>query len=146
MIVLDTSVFVDSIIPFNHERHRKSITLLEVVSKKELEVFEPKLIVIELSAVLARYKPRNVVMNHVNEIMRHVNIVGYEELHEIALDIALSTGCRAVDALFIGCAKETNSILVSSDKVQVLNARKAHIETYYLIEEYNDLLAKLQKI
>lgn len=85
-------------------------------------------------------------MNHINEIMRHVNIVGYEELHEIALDIALSTGCRAIDALFIGCAKETNSILVSSDKVQVLNARKAHIETYYLIGEYDDLLAKLQKI
>jgi len=146
MIVLDTSIFVDAIIPFDHERHRKSITVLEVVSKKELEIFEPRLLIVGLSAVLARYRPRDVVVNHVNEITGYVNIVDYGELHEIALDTALRTGCRATDAFFIGCAKETNSILVSSDRVQVLNARKAGIEAYYLLEEYNDLIAKLQKL
>ena len=146
MIVLDTSAFVDAIIPFDRERHRKSTTVLDVISKKELEVFEPKLLVVELSAVLARYRPRDVVVNHVNEIVKHVNLVEYEELHETALNIALNTGCRAIDAFFIGCAKETNSILVSSDKVQVSNARKAGIESYYLLEEYSELLAKLQKL
>ncbi len=146
MIVLDTSVFVDAIIPFDRERHRKSTTVLDVISKKELEVFEPRLLVVELSAVLARYKPRDVVVKHVNEIVKHVNLVGYEELHETALDMALSTGCRAIDAFFIGCAKETNSILVSSDKVQVSNARKAGVEAYHLLEEYNELLAELWKL
>ena len=70
MIVLDTSVFVDAIIPFDCERYRKSTTVLDVISKKELEVFEPKLLVVELSAVLARYRPRDIVANHVNEIVK----------------------------------------------------------------------------
>ena len=139
-------MFVDSIIPFDYDRHRKSATVLEVISKKELEVFEPRLFVVELSAVLARYRPRDVVAGHVNEIVKYVNIVEYEQLHEVALDVALSTGCRAVDAFFISCAKETNSILISSDRVQISNAKKAGIEAYYLLEEYNDSLAKLQKI
>ena len=146
MIVLDTSVLVDAIIPFDSERHRKSTTVLEMISSKELVVFEPKLLVVELSAVLARYRSRHIVVNHVNEIVRHVNLVEYEELHETAFDIALSTGCRAIDAFFIGCAKETNSILVSSDKIQVSNARKAGIEAYYLLEEYDELLARLKAI
>ena len=146
MIVVDTSVFVDAIIPFIRGRHHKSTTVLDVISEKELEVFEPKLLVVELSAVLARYRPRHIVVNHVNEIVKHVNLVEYEELHETAFDIALSIGCRAVDAFFISCAKETNSILISSDKVQVSNARKAGIESYYLLEEYSELLVKLRKL
>ena len=146
MIVFDTSVFVDAIIPFDCERHRMSATVLDVVSKRGLEVFEPKLLVVELSAVLSRYRPRGVVVNHVNEVMKYVNVVEYGELHETALSVALSTGCRAIDAFFVGCAKETDSILVSSDRVQVLNARKAGIKVYYLLEEYGDLLAELQKL
>jgi len=78
--------------------------------------------------------------------VKHVNPVGYEELHETAFDIALSTGCRAVDAFFISCAKETNSILISSDEVQISNARKAGVEAYHLLEEYNKLLVKLRKL
>jgi len=47
--------------------------------------------VVELSAVLARYRPRDVVVNHVNEIVKHVNLVEYEKLHEVALDIGSKT-------------------------------------------------------
>ena len=75
-----------------------------------------------------------------------MNLVDYNQLHDTALEIALSTGCRAIDAFFIACAKKTNSILVSSDRVQVINARKAQIEAYYLPEEYQTLPAKLRRI
>ena len=71
MIVFDTSMFVDAIIPFDCKRHRMSATVLDAVSKRGLEVFEPKLLVVELSAALARYRPRGVVVNHVNEVMRY---------------------------------------------------------------------------
>ncbi len=57
MIVLNTPVLVDAIIPFDHERHNESINVLEVISKKELKVFEPRLLIAELSAVLTRYRP-----------------------------------------------------------------------------------------
>lgn len=75
-----------------------------------------------------------------------MNIIDYEELHEKAFDIALSTGCRAIDAFFLGYAKETSSILVSSDRVQVLNVRRAGVEAYYLLEEYSKLITKLRKL
>jgi len=146
MIVLDTSVFVDAIIPFHHERHQKSINILGAISGRDLEVFEPRLLIVELSAVLVRYKPRDAVINHVNEITRYVNIVDYEKLHETALDIALRTGCRAVDAFFIGCAKETGSIIVSADRLQVSSARKAGVEAYYLPEEYDELIIRIQNL
>ena len=51
-----------------------SATVLDAVLKRGLEVFEPKLLVIELSAVLVRCRPRGVVVNHVNEVMRYVNV------------------------------------------------------------------------
>ncbi len=51
-----------------------------MISKQELEVFGPRLLIVGLSAVLTRYRPRDVVINHVNEITRYVNIMDYEEL------------------------------------------------------------------
>jgi len=36
MIVVDTSVFVDAIIPFDRGRHHKSTTVLDVISEREL--------------------------------------------------------------------------------------------------------------
>ncbi len=61
---------------------------------------------------------------HVSEIEKFVNIVEYEALHNQALEIALTTGCRATDALFIATAKYTNSVLLSCDRRQVENAKK----------------------
>jgi|GEM_PF-4840390 len=85
-------------------------------------------------------------MNHVNEITRYVNIVDYEKLRETALDTALRTGCRAVDALFIGYAKETGSILVSADRLQISSARKVGVDAYYLPEECDELIIRTQKL
>jgi len=50
MIVLDTSVFVGALIPFDVKRHYKSIALIDLISERGLDIFEPKLLVIELSA------------------------------------------------------------------------------------------------
>jgi predicted nucleic acid-binding protein len=146
MIVLDTSILIDALIPFNIDRNRKSIMVLDIISEKNLDIFEPKLFIIELSAVLIRYKSREIVVKHVNDIIRYVNLIDYNQLHNTALNIVLNTGCRAIDAFFIACAKETNSILISSDKIQVTNARKAGIEAYNLLKEYQLLLNKLQRL
>lgn len=146
MIVLDTSVFVDAIIPFDVKRHDLALNLIDLISRRGLEVYEPQLLEVELSAVLVRYKPRRIVENHVNRVLAHVAVIAYDELHKTALQVALATGCRAVDAFFIACATETGSILVSNDRAQVQSARRAGVRAFYLLEEHQKLRAELQKL
>ena len=145
MIVLDTSIFIDAIIPFNMERHSIASKLLSIVSEQGLNIYEPQILTIELSGVLVRYKPRDIVEKHINEILRYINIIDYDELHGTAYEIALTTGCRAIDSFFIACAKKTESILVSNDKTQVRNTKKANIKAYHLIEDHKDILKELHK-
>ncbi len=79
-------------------------------------------------------------------IINKVNIVNVEKLRELAFSIASETGCRAVDAYFIATAKLTNSILITNDKVMANNAKKAGIEAYYLIEEFDNAVERLKEI
>ena len=41
MIVLDTSVFVDAIIPFRKDRHELASGVVDLISEKGLELYEP---------------------------------------------------------------------------------------------------------
>ena len=63
---------------------------------------------------------------------------------DLAFQVALDTGCRAIDAYFIATAKLTNSILVTNDRIMVNNAKKANIEAYYLIEEFDKILERVK--
>ncbi len=147
MIVLDTSVYVDAIVPFDEERSRRSKSVVRRVSERNLPVFAPRLLLVELAGVLARYKPREARL-HAEQVARFVNLLDYEMLHDEALRVALETGCRAADAFFIACARLTGSILATCDRVQAANARKAGVEAYYLLDdgEYKRLMEKLEKL
>jgi predicted nucleic acid-binding protein len=54
-----------------------------------------------------------------------------DDIHEVAVEIALTTGCRAIGSFFMACARCTNPILLSNGGVQVESARKADIEAYH---------------
>jgi len=56
MIVLDTSVFVDAIIPFRKDRHEPASGVIDLISEKGLELYESKLLIVELSGILIRFK------------------------------------------------------------------------------------------
>jgi hypothetical protein len=56
----------------------------------------------------------------------------------------LETGCRAIDAYFIATAKLANSTLITNDRIMAENARKAGIEAYYLLEEFEKVKKRLQ--
>ncbi len=146
MIVVDTSVFVDAIIPFRRERHELSLKLFDTLSSRNVPIVAPLLLVVELSGVLARYKPASVVEEHVSRIAGFVNLLDYSVLHEEARRVALSTGCRAADAFFIAAARVTGSILVSSDRRQVSSARHAGVEAYYLLDEFERILARVEGV
>jgi len=54
-------------------------------------------------------------------------------IHDKAAEIALLTGCRAVDAYYIATAKHANAILITNDRAMKNNASKAGVEAYYLM-------------
>ncbi len=99
----------------------------------------------ELVGVLSRFKPKNEVKD-VLDITRFVNIMPEDEILETAVNIALDTHCRAIDAYFIATAKVTDSILITNDRVMAGNAKKAGIEAYYLIEEFDEAIERLKKL
>ncbi len=58
----------------------------------------------------------------------------------------MKTGSRAADAYFIATAKLTNSILITNDRVMAKNAKKAGIEAYYLIEEFDEAVSRISEL
>jgi len=46
MIVLDTSIFVDSLIPFDKVRHKLCVSLVNLISERGFNVYEPKLLAV----------------------------------------------------------------------------------------------------
>ena len=143
MIVLDTTVFIDALIPFTKDRHEKAISIINEVDKRSLILYEPKLFLIELAGVLSRFKNRMQVMTHIKHISEHINILDYDELHENALNVSLLTGCRAVDAFFVATAEKTKSILISCDRKMVVNGKKAGVESYYIVDDYDDVMERM---
>ncbi len=68
--------------------------------------------------------------------------------YDSLLDIALTTGCRAIDAFYIAVANIISAILVSADKVMVNNERKYGVEVYYIhnLNDYNSLVSRINQI
>ena len=145
--VVDTSVFADYyfLYPRKPERHERAREVLDRLSSLGLPVYEPFLFEVELRAVLVRRIKPEQVLEIVGIVLRHVNVIGEKLIHDKAAEIALLTGCRAVDAYYIATAKHVNAILITNDKAMKYNALKAGVKAYYLLndEDYKALISKL---
>ena len=144
MIVLDTSVIVDSLLPKLGERYKKANELLKKV--KDQRVYAPKILKVELATILGRKKSTNLVRKFVNDLTSEINLISEGDLFDTAYEIAFLVKGRAVDIYFIATAKITNSILITNDKVMEKNAKKANIEAYYLIEEFDKAVNKIKEL
>ncbi|BES82890.1 hypothetical protein PABY_24570 [Pyrodictium abyssi] len=93
---------------------------------------------------MRRIKPEQ-ALEIVDTALQFVDVVGEETIHDKAAEIALFTGCRAVDAYYIATAKHVDAILVTNDRTMKYNALKARVEAYYLLsdEDYNTLISNL---
>ncbi|MEM0266443.1 MAG: type II toxin-antitoxin system VapC family toxin [Archaeoglobaceae archaeon] len=141
MITLDTSVILDSLLKRLGERFYKANKILSLT--ENAEIFSPKVLIVELTAILARRKDRILVKNLVEGISGELNLVSENEIFEIAREVSLSTGCREIDAYFIATAKLTNSILITNDRIMAENAKKYGIEAYYLIDEFDKAIERI---
>ena len=50
-----------------------------------------------------------------------------------------------MDGYFIATTKLTNSILITNDKIMANNAKKAGVEAYYLIEEFDRVIKRVEE-
>ncbi len=144
-LVVDVSVFADYFIRVQgrEQRHRVARRFLDTVSALGLVVYEPFLFDIELRAVLVRRMSPEEVSRIVSGIREFIEVIAEENLHGIAARVALSTGCRAIDAYYIATALATESLLVTNDRVMHSNALRAGIESYYLVESFSELMKRL---
>ena len=143
MIVVDVSVFIDSLFSSNPDRYQKTIGFLKAVNGMPLYV--PRIFRVELIAVARRlgFKGKR---QELLGIVEKLNLVEERDIISVAEYVADQIHPRAVDAYYIATAIIMDSILVANDKLMVKNARKARIEAFYLLEEYDVLLNIVERL
>ncbi len=146
-LVVDVSVFIDGLFIYDEMRSSRARSLFKLISEKGFNIIEPQVFGIELVSQLVRRKPRAIAKKLYDEIMSKVIIIDEIE-YDLLIDIALATGCRAIDAFYIAVASIISTMLVSADKVMVNNARKYGVEAYYIhdINDYNALPPRINQI
>ncbi len=142
-LTIDTSVLIDFFTKKYVERSEKSKEFLK--ASKGKAVYCPKIILAEILGVLVRYNIRLADLGY-NFVLRNFNLVEERSIFDEVLKICKNTGCRAVDSYFIATAKLTNSILVTNDRIMANNAKKAEVEAYYLIEDFDRVIMRIKEI
>jgi len=143
MIVIDTSVLVDYI--FEEDVTRNNIAKETLKLVKGLRVFAPRILLIEFMAV-ARRLGMTISKLDVVRLTADFVLLSEDKIFDEAFKIAECVHPRAADAYFIATAKLTNSILITNDRVMARNAKKAGIEAYYLIEDFDKAVKRLKEI
>ena len=146
MIVLDASVIIDSLLPKMGNRYKKASELLEIISKGRIAVHAPMILKIELASVLSRKKDASIVRRFIEELISEIELINEEKLIEMAYNLAFEVKGRAVDVYYITASKLTSSILITNDKIMADNAKKCGVDGYYLIEEFEKVLKKIEEL
>lgn len=143
MIVVDASVFIDSLFSSNDERYQKSVNFFKACNG--LPLYAPRIFRVELVAVARRLGFKG-ERKELTKLVDMINLISEYSIINIAEYVADSIHPRAVDAYYIATAILTGSILVSNDKIMVINSKKAGLEAYYLLDEYNDVLDRIRQL
>jgi len=146
VIVVDTSVFLDELFEFNQKRHDKARILFRLIEEKDVLIVEPRIFRIELIGQLVRRMERAEATILYESIVEKLEFIKTKDLEKIVFSIAFETGSRAIDTFFIAAAKIGSAYLVSNDKIQVESARKFSVEAYYLVDEFEKVKEKMQKL
>jgi predicted nucleic acid-binding protein len=143
MIVVDASVLIDSLFSSSPERYQKSLGFLRAADG--LLLYAPRIFRVELIAVARRLGFKG-ERQDLLRVIEKLNLIGEDNIINIAEYVADQIHPRAVDAYYIATAIITGSMLVSNDRLMVRNSRKAGIEAYYLLEEYEAVLNRLKEL
>ncbi len=145
-VVVDASGAVDLFAG----RDKSRVEIAEKIFKcfktnnKYVKVFAPRLFLAEVAGVLARFLPTLIVREAIGRLEQEIIIIGDDLYLRESIEVALKTGSRGADSYYIGLAKILNAVLITSDRVQALNAKRAGIQAYYALEEVNSILEYLE--
>jgi predicted nucleic acid-binding protein len=139
-VVLDTSVLIKSIFkPLRSlsaevysrelETHEKCKTLMKLIEENDVDVHIPKICVVETAAVARRLASRTLAARASNGIMKSYNIADEEAIFNIALNVALETGCSGFDSYFIALARREDATLFTDDSGMHHHAEEAGVDS-----------------
>jgi predicted nucleic acid-binding protein len=94
MIVVDTSVWVDVFIPKNKARSDLTEKVFEIIERKGIEIYAPKLFVVEFVSMMKRLVGNMIPTN----VFDKINLFDEAVIFETAKDVALSSSesCRCL--------------------------------------------------
>ena len=138
--VLDTSVIVKSIFkPLRslsqeaysreQETHEKCKALIKLIEERDVEVHVPKICVVETAAVARRLAGRILAARASKGILKSYNLADEEAIFDVALDVALETGCSGFDSYFIALARREEAILFTDDSGMHQHAKEVDVNS-----------------
>ncbi|ASJ01291.1 type II toxin-antitoxin system VapC family toxin [Thermococcus gorgonarius] len=138
MLVVDTSAFIDSIIPVKgkEDRNRLARRAISAAEARGIPLLMPRLGVVETISLVKRLTSKEEAVDLTLEYLEaKVLQVSEDWIFEDAKTIARKIHPRAADSYFIATAKKFNAMLISSDKDMVARARKMGIRAFYVLDE-----------
>ena len=133
-VVVDASVIIDLYAAPDDRRASIAEEVMSWITGGFVEAYAPKLLVVEVLGVLARYLSEE-KLELVTSSFPPIKLVSEEVFYDEAVRIARRTGSRAADAYYVATASTINGMLLTNDRRQKQDARKAGVKAYYLIEE-----------
>jgi len=108
-------------------------------------LYAPRVLEVELVAVARRfgYKTKR---EKLLQLTRKFNLLGEEEIFNLALYVADKIHPRAIDAYYIATAILTDGIIIANDRILASNSKRAGIEAFYLIEEYDVVIERIEEL
>jgi hypothetical protein len=143
MIVIDTSILIDSLFEKDKERNKEATEFLRSI--EGLTVIIPKILLIELVSVTRRLGI-GITTRDLEDLVTDFEAMPEVSLFNEALKVAEKRHSRAVDSYFIDVAKLSGAFLVSSDKRMVDEGKEYGIQAYYLPSEFREALKATQEL
>lgn len=111
------------------DTHQKCRLILKRLDETCVEVFIPKVCVIETAAVLRRLAKRDLAAKLSRGLMRSYELVDESDIFDSAWRVALDRGSSGFDTYFIALAKMKDGLLFTDDNGMNHHAREYGVDS-----------------
>jgi len=138
--VLDTSVIIKSIfIPSKSlsdnvykkeiETHEKCRLIIEKIDIMDINIYIPKVCIIETAAVTKRLANKNLAIKVSKSVNDTYEVIDESFIFDSAWGIAMDTGSSGFDSYFIALARIKNALLLTDDGGMHHHAREIGVDS-----------------
>lgn len=144
-VVLDTSIIIKSVFKppkslsreiykREFETHEKCKVIIKKIEKWDVDIYIPKVCVVETAAVVKRLADRDFAIKISEGVHNSYEVVDETILFESAWAIAMDTGCSGFDSYFIALAKIKNVMLLTDDGRMHFHAKEVGVDAVLIRE------------